>query len=284
MNINNRILTIILVIFFVLSNCFFIVNEKEQALILQFGEFVKTIDKPGLKFKLPLIQEVKKYSTMILHLNTDSKEVITREQKRSVVNAYAKYQILDPLQFFKTVTDDLTIKRRLNAIFDSSLRQIIGGVNLSTLLSSQRNEVMAKIKDLINIEAQKFGVKVIDVRIVRVDLPEENSTAIYKRMQTDREKEAREFRAEGAEEAARIRAKADKEAEIIMATANKQAELIKAQGDGIANKIYASSYSQDSEFFTFYRSLQAYKKSLNKDNTSIIISPENEFLKIFNGK
>jgi membrane protease subunit HflC len=281
---NNRILTIALAICLFLSNCLFIVNEKEQALIFQFGEFIRVVDKPGLSFKLPLIHTVKKFSKMILHLNADAEEVITLEQKRSIVNAYAKYQIIDALQFFRTVSDDFTVKKRLNAIFDSSLRQIIGGVNLSTLLSSQRHEVMENIKNLINNEAQKFGVKVIDVRILRVDLPEENSNAIYKRMQTDREKEAREFRAEGAEEGARIRAKADKESDIIMAEGAKQAELIKAQGDTLSNKIYANAYNKDLEFFSFYRNLISYKKSFIKDNTFIILSPDNEFLKVFNGK
>jgi membrane protease subunit HflC len=266
----------------ILSNSIFIVDQTKQALVFQFGEVVRSESNPGMHIKVPFMQDVVYFDKRILNLAAEEKEVIAKDQKRLIVNAFGKYRITDPLKFYQTVRDENGIKSRLNSVLDSSLRQIIGEVPLSTLLTDQRAVLMKRIQQLVNNQAAGFGTTVIDVRIMRADLPKENSESIFKRMQTDREKEAKEFRAEGSEEAQRIKSRADRESKVILAEAQKKAQIVRGEGDAIANKIFASSFNKDPEFFAFYRSMQAYKNSLNSKDTTLILSPNSEFLKFLN--
>lgn len=282
---NNKIIfpiiAIIIAIIF-LTNMLFVVEQTEQAVIFQFGQPVKVIKEPGLNVKMPFIQNVLHFDSRLQEINTEDKEVIAYDQKRLIINAFVKYKIVDPVLYYTTVRDENGFNNKFSTILDSSLRQVIGEVPLNSLLSEKRSDVMEKIQDVVAEKAKDFGVEVIDVRITRSDLPEANSVAIYKRMQTDREREAKEIRAEGDETAQKIRANADKEKTFLIADAKKKAEAIMGEGEAEANKIYAKAYSKDPTFFEFYRTMNAYKKSLNNNNTKIILSPNNEFLKGLN--
>jgi membrane protease subunit HflC len=275
------VLAIIVVIFFFTSNSFYIVDQRQQALVFQFGEVVKEVKEPGLHFKIPFIQLIKYFDNRILNVTSDDKEVLAKDKKRLIVNAFAKYKIINPLRFYQTVRDEQGVKSRLNPIFESSLRQVLGETPFASLLTGERSAMMKKIQHLVGSQSAEFGIEVIDVRILRADLPKENSNAIYKRMQTDREKEAKESRAEGAEEAQRIKSHAEKDRRVLIAEANKQSQIVRGEGDAISSKIFADAFNQDPEFFGFYRSLQAYKQSFNKDNTKLVLSPDSEFLKYF---
>lgn len=282
---NNKIIfpiiAIIIAIIF-LANMLFVVEQTEQAVIFQFGQPVKVIKEPGLNVKMPFIQNILHFDSRLQEINTEDKEVIAYDQKRLIINAFVKYKIVDPVLYYTTVRDENGFNNKFSTILDSSLRQVIGEVPLNSLLSEKRSDVMEKIQDVVAEKAKDFGVEVIDVRITRSDLPEANSVAIYKRMQTDREREAKEIRAEGDETAQKIRANADKEKTFLIADAKKKAEAIMGEGEAEANKIYAKAYSKDPAFFEFYRTMNAYKKSLNNNNTKIILSPNNEFLKGLN--
>ena len=263
-------------------NIFFIVEQTEQAVIFQFGEPVRVIKNPGLNVKFPLIQNVLKFDIRLQEINTGDKEVIASDQKRLIINAFVKYKIVDPVLYYTTVNNENGFKNKFSPILDSSLSQVIGEIPLNDLLSDKRSSVMEKIQDVVDNKASKFGVEIIDVRITKSDLPEANSAAIYKRMQTDREREAKEIRAEGDEMAQKISANADKERIIIISEAKKKAQKIMGEGDASANRIYAKSYSKDPDFFEFYRTMQAYKNSLKNENTKIIITKNNDFLKNIN--
>ncbi len=260
----------------------FVVEQRQQALVLQFGEVMRVVKEPGLKFKIPFIQKVTWFDNRVLNLSADEKEVIAKDQKRLIVTAFAKYRITDPLKFYQTVRDEAGVRTRLNSILDSSLRQVLGEVPLATLLTGERATIMRNIQQLVSNQAADFGIDVMDVRIMRADLPKENSDAIYRRMQTEREKEAKQFRAEGAEEAQRIKSRADKEANILLAEAQSQAQIIRGEGDSISSKVYADAFNQDAEFFDFYRSLQAYQTTLKKGDTTLVLSPDSAFLHFFN--
>ncbi len=260
----------------------FLVYEFKQALVFQFGKVVRVIKEPGLHFRIPFVQNVILYDKRILNINAEEKEFTAKDQKRLIVNAFAKYKITDPLKFYQTVTNESGIRSRLDAIIDSSMRQIVGEVPLATFLTDKRPKIMSDIQRSVYEKGKDFGIEVIDVRISRADLPKENSEAIYKRMQTEREREAKQFRAEGIESGQIIRANTDKERTIILADANKQAEILRGDGDAIATKKYAQAYSKDAEFFGFYRSMIAYVNSISKDDTSFILSPDHEFFRYIN--
>lgn len=259
----------------------FTIDQRQQVLILQFGEPIRTIDTPGIKFKIPLIQDAVFFDKRIIDLTLSEQEVIASDQKRLIINAFAKYQIIDPLKFYTTVRSYQGLSSKLSGILDSSLRQIIGEVTLSELLTENRSDIMHQIKDALSQYSEIFGIKIIDVRIMRADLPKENSDAIYARMQTEREKEAREIRANGAEEAQKIKAEADKQKVIILAEAKKKADLTRGNGEAEATKIYAASFGRDPEFADFYRSMSAYKNALQNEKTKMVISPDSEFFKYF---
>ena len=275
------ILPIILVISFTTFFSIFIVKEVNQAIVLQFGDPKKIILKPGINFKLPFIQNVVYLDKRILNLDTPPEEVIASDQKRLIVDAFARFQITDPLKFYISVGNERVARSRLSTIINSRIRNVLGQQELQTLLSQDRNKQMALIQEGVNNEAENFGIKIVDVRIKRADLPQANSDAIYRRMQTEREREAKEFRAKGAEMAVTITSTADKEVTVILAEAEKKSEIMKGEGDGERNKIFAEAFGQDADFFAFYRAMQAYEKALIGGETSLIMSPDSEFFKFF---
>ena len=259
----------------------FIVKEVNQAIVLQFGDPKRIIMNPGINFKIPFIQNVVFLDKRILNLDTPPEEVIASDQKRLIVDAFARFQIVDPLKFYISVGNERVARSRLSTIINSRIRSVLGTQRLQTLLSADRTNQMSLIQDGVNNEAENFGIKIVDVRIKRADLPQANSDAIYKRMQTEREREAKEFRAKGAEMAAEITANADKEVTVILANAEKSSQILKGEGDGTRNKIFADAFGQDPEFFAFYRAMQAYEKALIGGETSLILSPDSEFFKFF---
>ena len=259
----------------------FIVKEVNQAIVLQFGDPKKIITKPGLNFKLPFIQNVVFLDKRILNLDAPPEEVIASDQKRLIVDAFARIQIVDPLKFYISVGNERVARSRLSTIINSRIRNVLGTQRLQTLLSEDRTKQMSLIQEGVNNEAEKFGIKIVDVRIKRADLPQANSNAIFARMQTEREREAKEFRAKGAEMAVTITSTADKEVTVLLADAEKKSEIMKGEGDGQRNKIFAEAFGQDPEFFAFYRAMQAYEKALIGGETSLILSPDSEFFKFF---
>ena len=259
----------------------FIVQEINQAIVLQFGDPKKIISKAGLNFKLPFIQNVVFLDRRILNLDNAPQEVIASDQKRLIIDAITRFQITDPLKFYISVGNERVARSRLSTIINSRIRGVLGTQELATLLSTDRTKQMAIIQKDVNKEAKSFGIKIIDVRIKRADLPPANSDAIYKRMQTEREREAKEFRAEGAEIAQKIRSTADKDVTVLLANANKKSEIMKGEGDGQRNKIFASAFGRDPQFFGFYRAMQAYETALIGGETSMVLSPDSEFFKFF---
>ncbi len=259
----------------------FIVKEVNQAIVLQFGDPKRIILEPGLNFKIPFIQNVVFLDKRILNLDTPPEEVIASDQKRLIVDAFARFKIVDPLKFYISVGNERVARSRLSTIINSRIRNVLGQQRLQTLLSEDRTKQMSLIQDGVNNEAENFGIKIVDVRIKRADLPQANSDAIFRRMQTEREREAKEFRAKGAEMAITITSTADKEVTVILADAEKQSEIMKGEGDGLRNKIFADAFGRDPEFFAFYRAMQAYEKALIGGDTSLILSPDSEFFKFF---
>ena len=278
------IIVILLAGAFVLYNSAFTVNQTQQALVLQLGDPKRTIQEPGLAFKLPFIQNVVFLDKRVLNLDTPPEEVIASDQKRLIVDAFARFQIIDPLKFYISVGNERVARSRLATIINSRIRNVLGQQKLQTLLSEDRSKQMALIQQGVNNEAENFGIKIVDVRIKRADLPQANSDAIFRRMQTEREREAKEFRAKGAEMAVTITSTADKEVTVILADAQKKSEIMKGEGDGQKNKIFADAFGQDPEFFGFYRAMQAYQNALIGGETSMILSPDSEFFKFFGNK
>ena len=275
------IIPAIVLIVVVIFQSLFIVQEISQAIVLQFGDPKKIISKAGLNFKLPFIQNVVFLDKRILNLDNEPQEVIAADQKRLIVDAIARFKIVDPLKFYISVGNERVARSRLSTIINSRIRGVLGTQELATLLSTDRTKQMSIIQTDVNNEAQNFGIEIVDVRIKRADLPPANSEAIYKRMQTEREREAKEFRAQGAEIAQKIRSTADKDVTVILAEANKKSEIMKGEGDGLRNKIFADAFGRDPQFFAFYRAMQAYEKALIGGETSLVLSPDSEFFKFF---
>lgn len=266
---------------FLLFNSFYIVDEREQALVFQFKKVVAVRQDAGLYLKIPFVETITYYDKRILNFDAQDIEVPDLEQKQLTVNAYAKYRITNPLKFYQEVTDERGASFRLDKIFEARLRDAISSVLLSTLLTEKRADIMQKIKVALQEKTRDFGIEIWDVRIVRADLPKENSDAIYKRMRAEREKEAREFRAKGAEEAQRITSLADKERRVLLAEAQKESEIIRGRGEAKATKIFADAFGKDEDFYSFYRSMNAYKNTLRQDDTTMVLSPDSDFLKFF---
>ena len=281
MKLGKFILPLIFVIGLVVYLSLFTVKEINQAIVLQFGDPKKIITTAGLQFKIPFIQNVVFLDRRILSLDPPPAEVIASDQKRLIVDAYARFKIIDPLKFYISVGDERVARSRLATIINSRIRSVLGKQSLATLLSEERSTQMAIIQEGVNVEAEKFGITIIDVRIKRADLPQANSEAIYKRMQTEREREAKEFRARGAEMAVTITSTADRKVTVILANAQKQSEIMKGEGDGIRNKIFADAFGQDPDFFSFYRAMQAYETALIGGDTTLILSPDSDFFKFF---
>jgi len=275
------IIPAIVLIAVVVFQSLFIVQEISQAIVLQFGDPKKIITKAGLNFKLPFIQNVVYLDKRILNLDNEPEEVIAADQKRLIVDAFARFKIVDPLKFYISVGNERVARSRLSTIINSRIRGVLGTQELATLLSTDRARQMQIIQSQVNEEAKNFGIQIVDVRIKRADLPPANSEAIYKRMQTEREREAKEFRAQGAEIAQKIRSTADKDVTVLLAEANKKSEIMKGEGDGLRNKIFADAFGKDPQFFGFYRAMQAYEKALIGGETSLVLSPDSEFFKFF---
>ena len=272
---------VLVVIVVVASSALFTVHQATQALVLQFGEPRAVVTDPGLHFKLPFIQNVAFFDRRVLEFDAPKEEVIASDQKRLVVDAFARYRIIDPLKFFQTVGSEAVVRTRLAAIINASIRQALGSVPLEHIISGERAALMAQIRIIVNREAGDFGIDVIDVRIKRADLPEANSEAVYRRMQTEREREAKELRAQGAEAAQRLRAAAERDRIVLIAEAQKESQITRGQGDGEAVRIFADAFGRDLEFFAFYRSMEAYRNALGSDDTTMVMSPDSEFFRFF---
>jgi membrane protease subunit HflC len=261
---------------------FFIVHQNEQAIVLEFGKPVRIINDPGLYWKIPVVQTVEYFDKRILDLDSASQEVTASDQKRLVVDAFARYRIVDPLLFYQTVRDERMVRSRLGPIVESSLRRVLGGATFQDVVRDRRETLMKNIAKQVNAEGKEFGLEVVDVRIKRADLPEQNSKNIFDRMRAERQREAAEFRAEGAAAANRIRANADREATIIKADATRDAERIRGDGDGERNRIFAEAFTRDPAFFEFYRSMQAYETGIaSSSETRMLLTPDSEFFKYF---
>jgi len=265
---------------FLIGASAFTVSPTQNALVLQFGEAKRVVTRAGLNFKMPLVQNVVMIDKRVLDVETAAEEVIASDQKRLVVDAFARYRITDPLKFYQTVGNDAVARSRLQTFLNSSLRRVLGAQSFFAVLSGERANLMHQIRELVNQEAKVLGIDVIDVRIRRADLPEANSQAVYRRMQTEREREAREARAQGAEAAQRIRSRADREVTVLLAEARRDADILSGTGDAERARIFADAYSRDPSFYSFYRSMVAYERSI-KPTDSVILAPESDFFRYF---
>lgn len=266
---------------FIASSSLFVVDETQQALVLQFGEPKRVIQEPGLKAKLPLIQNVIFYDRRVLDLDPPVEQVILADQKRLDVDAFVRYRITEPLRFYQSVGTEVALVQRLNTVVISSLRRVLGNVTLLGVLSEERAAIMDNIREQVNSEAKAFGIDIVDVRIRRADLPEETSQAIFARMRSEREREAAEFRAQGQELAQQIRSRADRERTVILAEAQREAQVLRGEGDNQALRIIAEATSRDPQFYAFYRTLEAYRTSISREDTTLVLSPDSEFFRFF---
>jgi membrane protease subunit HflC len=257
----------------------FTVHQAQQAIVVQFGNPIKVVTEPGLAYKLPW-QSVLYYEKRVLNLDPPVERVILADQKPLLVDAFARYRINKPLEFFRSVRSEAGIRQRLGPVVNASLRGVLGNVTLASVLSEDRTRIMAEIRDSVNTEAKRFGIELIDVRFRRADLPEKTSQSVYERMRTEREREAAEFRAQGFEQAERIKATADREATVIRAEATRESEILRGQGEGERTRILNDAFGQNPEFFNFYRSMEAYEASLTQ-GTYMVLSPDSEFFDFF---
>jgi len=265
----------------------FQVYQTRQALVIRLGNPLRVVTQPGLHVKMPLLDTVIYVDKRILDLENPSQEVIAADQKQLMVDAFARYRVVDALRFYQTVGSVDGANSRLSPFLNSALRAALGEATLTQVVRDQREQLMARVRDQLDREAQQFGIQVVDVRIRRADLPDQNSQAVYKRMQTEREREAQEFRSQGTQKAQEIRAKADRDATVIVAEANSKGEQTRGDGDAERNRIFAEAFSKDPGFFAFYRSMQAYDTSLQQGDTKLLVRPDSDFFRYFldpNGK
>jgi modulator of FtsH protease HflC len=267
-----------IVVVIVAWSSLFEVSQIQTALVLQFGKPVRVVDDAGLHFKMPY-QDVIEYDRRILDFEPPQEEVIAADQKRLVVDSYVRYRIVDALRFYQSVGTEAVARQRVSAIMTGALRRIIGDIALQDVISQRRAEIMQQVRDEVNAQSKGFGLDVVDVRIKRADLPEQNSEAIYARMKSERQREAAGYRAEGARQAQQIRADADRQRIEILADAQKQSQILRGQGDSDAIHITAAAYGQDEAFFTYYRSLEAYRAALTGQTTTFVLSPDSPFFK-----
>lgn len=260
----------------------FIVHQNKQAIVLRFGDPRKIITEPGLNWRIPGMETVEVLDKRILDLDTAPQEVTVSDQKRLVVDAFTRYRIVQPLKFYQTVRNELGLRSRLGPIVDSSMRRVLGGASFQDVVRDKREDLMKRIARQVNDEGKEFGIEVIDVRIKRADLPRPNSQSVFARMKAEREREAAEFRAEGAAAANRIRATADREVTVLVAEANRKSEQLRGEGDAERNRIFAEAFGKDPDFFAFYRSMQAYDHSMQSKGTRMLLTPDSEFFRYFN--
>ncbi|KIM00700.1 HflC protein [Paramagnetospirillum magnetotacticum MS-1] len=264
------------------SSSLFIVNQAEQALVLRFGAHRATIKEPGLHVKLPFVEDVVRYDNRLLALDPPDEQIIMGDQKRIVVDTFTRYRIADPLKFYQAVRTEMQARGQMTQIVSSAMRRVMGQVMLPSLLSDERAKIMEQIQhEVAERSLREMGIEVVDVRLRRADLPEETSQSIYDRMKSERERQAKEARAQGYEWSQQIRARADRERTVLLAEAQRQAQIERGQGDAEANRILSEAFGKDLQFFTLYRSLQAYRSALGDGSTTMVLSPDNEFLKAF---
>jgi len=282
MSINLIIGIVVVVLGLVAYGALFTVDQRQQAIVMQFGEPKRVISDPGLAWKWPLIQNVQYYERRVLNLDPPAENILLSDQKRLIVDVFARYRIADPLLFFQTVRSEDTARPRLGTIINGRVRQILGNSTLAAVLSGERTQILQDLKESVDQETQRFGITLVDVRIRRADLPDETRESVYTRMRSEREREAAEFRAQGFEQAQRITAAADREATVIKAEAEREANILRGHGEGTRTEILNNAYGQDPEFFNFYRTMQAYSAALGPDSTYMVLSPDSEFFSFFN--
>jgi modulator of FtsH protease HflC len=285
------IAVLLLIALIVGYSTFFTVYQTKQALVVRLGQPVRVITEPGLNAKIPFIDSVLYIDKRILNIESQAQEVNVQSQDKSnaglaeagerlVVDAFARYRVTDPLKFYQTV-GPAGADSQLSILLNSALRRVLGAATLLDAVRNKREDLMAQMRDQLDRDAQPFGIHVVDVRIRRVDLPEQNSQAVYQRMQTERQREAAEFRAQGSQKSQEIRARADRDVTVLLAEANSQAEQIRGQGDSERNRIFAEAYGQDPDFFSFYRSMQAYERSMQHSDTHLVLRPDSDFFRFF---
>jgi membrane protease subunit HflC len=276
------VLAVIVVVVLIIGySSLFTVYQTRQALVVRLGQPLRVVTQPGLHGKLPLLDNVIYIDKRILDLENSSQEVIASDQKRLVVDAFARYKIHDALRFYQTVSSVEGANSRLSPLLNSALRRVLGEATLTQVVRDERSQLMTRVREQLDREAQQFGVSVVDVRIRRADLPEQNSQAVYKRMQTEREREAQEFRSQGTQKAQEIRARADRDVTVVVADATSKSEQTRGEGDSERNRIFAEAYGKDADFFSFYRSMQAYETGLRQGDTRLVIRPDSEFFRYF---
>ena len=272
------LIILIVAILFLANLSLFIVDETKQAIVLQFGKPIRAIKEPGLNWKLPFIQNVVFFEDRLLVYDAAPTEIITKDKKTLIVDNYARWKIIDPLKFLQTVRDLNGAQARLDDIIYSELRVDLGLFDMSEIVSEKREGIMKRVTEISNEKANTYGIEIVDVRIKRVDLPPENEKFIFDRMRAERERIAKQYRAEGQEESAKIIAETEREKTVILAEAYKTAQTLKGEGEAESIKIYAESFNQDPEFYKFYRTLEAYRLTF-KDKTTVLLSTDSEFLK-----
>jgi membrane protease subunit HflC len=272
---------VLLVALIILYGSVFTVYQTDQAIVVRLGQPIRVVTEPGLNFKVPLLDSVISVEKRIVDLENPAQEVITSDQKRLVVDAFARYRINDALKFYQTIGAIEGANARLSTLLNSALRRVLGEASTTDVVRDKRAQLMGQVRTQLENEAQSFGVAVVDVRIRRADLPEQNSQAVYQRMQTERQREAAEFRAEGSQRSQEIRARADRDVTVLIAEAQSKGEQTRGEGDAERNRIFADAYGRDPDFFTFYRSMQAYESGLRSNDTRMVLKPDSDFFRYF---
>ena len=275
------LLSFIVVLTVLAYNSLFFVEQRVQTLILQFGEPIRVIKEPGLNFKIPLAQNIVKFDKRILLFDNSAEEIIAADKKRLIVDAFVRYKIIDPLKFYQTVRFEAALNNRLGSVVNNSLRAVLGKVPLEAVISDRRELLMQEVSELVSLRAKQFGISIEEVRIKKADLPSENSEAIYRRMQTERQQEAAQIRAVGNEKARFITAESEKQKTVLLAEAQRDSDILRGEGDAKKNKILGKAFNQDPDFFAFYRAMQAYSKALTEGDTTMVLSPKSDFFEFF---
>ena len=275
------LLSFVVVLTVLAYNSLFFVEQRVQSLILQFGEPIRVIKEPGLNFKIPLAQNIVKFDKRILLFDNSAEEIIAADKKRLIVDAFVRYKIIDPLKFYQTVRFEAALNNRLGSVVNNSLRAVLGKVPLEAVISDRRELLMQEVSELVSGRATQFGISIEEVRIKKADLPSENSEAIYRRMQTERQQEAAQIRAVGNEKARFITAESEKQKTVLLAEAQRDSDILRGEGDAEKNKILGKAFNQDPDFFAFYRAMQAYSKALTEGDTTMVLSPKSDFFEFF---
>ena len=275
------LLSFIAVLTVLAYNSLFFVEQRVQSLILQFGEPIRVIKEPGLNFKIPLAQNIVKFDKRILLFDNSAEEIIAADKKRLIVDAFVRYRIIDPLKFYQTVRFEAALNNRLGSVVNNSLRAVLGKVPLEAVISERRELLMQEVSEMVSVRAKQFGISIEEVRIKKADLPAENSEAIYRRMQTERQQEAAQIRAVGNEKARFITAESEKQKTVLLAEAQRDSDILRGEGDAEKNKILGKAFNQDPDFFAFYRAMQAYSKALTEGDTTMVLSPKSDFFEFF---